>query len=163
MSGGGLGALVVLPGLAGHHPLHDRLEELQWLGRVAGVKGVLVVLVAPVDTRLVVGIVPVLVPGVAVLAHVVPEIVALELPVMLDDPVVLPRYVGSENRRSDLRVIVLRDDLPDVVEQCDEDGLIVGAVLIRPRVADCRECSRPLTGPPSSDSSICFSMAIREL
>ena len=119
---------------------------------------------APVDAGLVVGVVPVLVPGVAVLAHVVPEVVALELPVMLDDPVVLLRDVGPENGRSDLRVIVLRDDLPDVMEQCDEDRLVSSsAPSSYARVADCRECSRPVTGPPSSDSSICFSIAIMEL
>ena len=52
---------------------------------------------------------------------------------MLDDPVVLLRYVGPENCCSDLRVIVLRNDLTDVMEQCNEHGLVVSPVLIRPR------------------------------
>ena len=81
---------------------------------------------------------------------------------MLDDPVVLLRDVGPENGRSNFRVIVLGDDLTDVMEQCDEYRLVVGAVFVcaSGRLQGVLEA---VTGPPSSDSSICFSIAIMEL
>src|SRR6516165_10301666 len=103
------------------HSANHGLEERQWLG---------VVVRAEVDSGLVVLVVTPAVTDVAIHPSVVEEVIALEHPVVLDDPVVLLADVGPEYGGRHLAVIGRGKVVADVVQQGADDGLLVlaGAV-----------------------------------
>src|SRR5215467_13882850 len=76
----------VVPAALVEHPANHGLKERQWLGVVAGIEGVLVVVRAEVDGGLVVLVVTPAVTDVAIHPGVVEVVIALEHPVVLDDP-----------------------------------------------------------------------------
>ena len=58
-------------------------------------------------------------------------VVSLEQPVLLDDPCHLRPHVGPQNCGGYLSVIVRRELVADVVNQCGHYELVVGAVVQR--------------------------------
>ena len=82
---------------------------------------------------------------VAIPAEVVHVVIVLEQAVLRDDPGDLRPHVRPQDRRGELRVVVGRELIADIVQQCADDQLLVGAVALRAR-GGLQRVLRRLTG-----------------
>src|SRR5437870_4042107 len=115
----------------GEAPPHHGLEELEGRGVVAGVEAVLVVGGAEVRAGLPVGVVAVAVAQVPIEPEVMKEVIALENPVVLYDPVVLLGHERRDDHRGELRVVQAGERVTDVVHQRAHHVLLVASVAVR--------------------------------
>src|SRR6056297_2572766 len=112
---------------------HERFVVLERVAHVVGVEGRLVVLRAELLRALEVRRVAVALAGVLVEPDVVPEVVALELAVVLHHEMVRLGHERLHDGGRDLRVGVRAQRVADVVDQCAEDVLVVLAVALGAR------------------------------
>src|SRR5438876_3224273 len=105
------------PGGPREHAAHDRLEGRERHGVVAGIEGHLVPLGAELDGLLEGRVAAELLAGVPILAVVVEVVIALEDAVMLHDPMGRPADVRLQQGGGEVRVILGRQHVADVVQE----------------------------------------------
>ena len=124
----------------GEDPAQHRFEELDWLRGVGRVEGVLVVVRAEVDAVLVPGVVGPAVAGVGVGADVVEPVLALEHPVVFEDPAEAFGDVRAQDGGGGLGVVRRAQHVADVVSIVIEAReRVMSRVQLALRVSDLEE------------------------
>ena len=73
--------------------------------------------------------------GVAVSPDVMEIVVALEQSVMLQQPVILFTYVGSQDRGNHFTMVIRSNHIPEVMEQSTYHGFFISPVRFSPGCA----------------------------
>src|SRR5581483_11067895 len=119
--------------LPAEDPPDHRLEHLQWLGGVVRIERRLV----PARAKSLAGAIPGValqpVPRIAIATQVVSVVVGLHQPVLLDDPGHLGAHVRAQHGGRELRVVVRRQLISNIMEQRGDQQLVIRTVRERSR------------------------------
>ena len=110
---------------------NERFEVLERLAAIVRVECRRVILCAELLGVLEVGRVAECLASFAIKADVVPEVIALKNSVLGDHEMVGFTCEGFDHRRRNVRMVVRRERVADVVQQCTDDVFIVASVALR--------------------------------
>src|ERR1019366_9097281 len=94
---------------------HQRLKRIQWLPRIIGIERALIPVRAKRLARPVPRVAEKLLTPVAIAAQVMGVVVALEQPVLFDDPGHFRAHVRADDRRGEFRMIAGRQIVSQIV------------------------------------------------